>query len=121
MNTFRKYLKKATIPLVLVAMLSVLVVNTGFVRKNFYLTMSMDIFLDMFGELVFNYVDEFDPSQLMHVGIDAMLNSLDPHTEFIPNTRMDEIMLMTTGQFGGIGIVVHQKNGHVFKIGRAHV
>lgn len=114
MNTFRKYLKKATIPLVLVAMLSVLVVNTGFVRKNFYLTMSMDIFLDMFGELVFNYVDEFDPSQLMHVGIDAMLNSLDPHTEFIPNTRMDEIMLMTTGQFGGIGIVVHQKNGHVF-------
>ena len=113
MNAIRRYLKKATIPIIFVALLSILVVNTGFVRQNFVITKNLDIFIDLFGKLFYNYVDEFDPNELMRTGINAMLHSLDPYSEFIPDTNTDDIRFMTTGRFDGFGISVRQKDGYI--------
>jgi carboxyl-terminal processing protease len=43
------------------------------------------------------------PGKLMKTGIDAMLNSLDPYTQYIPESDMEDYRFMTTGQYGGIG------------------
>jgi carboxyl-terminal processing protease len=50
----------------------------------------------------------------MKTGIDAMLKSLDPYTTYIPESEIEDFKFMTTGQYGGIGAVITQRNSYVF-------
>lgn len=68
----------------------------------------LDIFYSLFKELNLYYVDEIVPGDLIKVGIDAMLESLDPYTEYIPESEMDDLRIMTTGQYGGIGALIRR-------------
>lgn len=52
------------------------------------------------------YVDSIDVEKLIHTGINSMLNTLDPYTEFIPEESEDNINMMTTGSYGGVGAVI---------------
>jgi carboxyl-terminal processing protease len=52
------------------------------------------------------YVDNPEPGKLMKIGIDAMLESLDPYTNYIPESKMEDYRFMTTGQYGGIGALI---------------
>lgn len=52
------------------------------------------------------YVDTVDISKMIGTGINAMLSSLDPYTVFIPEEEEDDITLMTTGSYGGVGSVI---------------
>ena len=52
--------------------------------RYFQIVKNLDIFATLFKEVNANYVDEINPGQLIKVGIDAMLNSLDPYTSYIP-------------------------------------
>jgi carboxyl-terminal processing protease len=54
------------------------------------------------------------PAKLMKTGIDAMLNSLDPYTQYIPESDMEDYRFMTTGQYGGIGALIKRKDDKVF-------
>jgi len=78
--------------------------------REFKYTKSLDIFFTLFRELNLYYVDETDPEELVHTAIDHMLESLDPYTTYIPESDLDELNLMTTGKYGGIGSLV-RKNG----------
>jgi len=49
----------------------------------------------------------------MKTGIDAMLGSLDPFTNFIPESDIEDFNLMTTGQYGGIGALIHKQDEYV--------
>ncbi len=62
------------------------------------------------------YVDEPNPGQIMKAGIDAMLAELDPYTNYIPESKMEEYKLMTTGQYGGIGAIIRQVKDDVMVI-----
>ena len=62
----------------------------------------------MFRELNLFYVDDIEPEKIINTGINAMLNSLDPYTVFIPESDMDEFNFMTTGEYGGIGSIIRQ-------------
>jgi carboxyl-terminal processing protease len=42
-----------------------------------------------------------------------MLESLDPYTNYIPESKIEDYKMMTTGQYGGIGAVIQTKGGHV--------
>ena len=42
----------------------------------------------------------------MKIGIDAMLESLDPYTTYIPESEKEDFEFMTTGQYGGIGAII---------------
>ena len=91
------------------------IVSTGFVTQSFKddyfeITRNLDIFTTLFRELNINYVDETNPGKLMKTGIDAMLNSLDPYTNYIPESDIEDYRFMTTGQYGGIGALIG-KNG----------
>ena len=71
--------------------------------RNFEIVKNLDIFSTLFRELVVNYIDDFNVSEVMRTGIDEMLKSLDPYTNFISEAEIEDVRMMTTGQYGGIG------------------
>src|ERR1035437_3233463 len=70
----------------------------SFVDNDFKITKNFDIFFTLFRELSLYYVDDTDPDKLIKVGIDAMLESLDPYTVYIPESEIDDYKFLTTGQ-----------------------
>jgi carboxyl-terminal processing protease len=80
---------------------------------NFDIAKNLDIYTSLYRELNSNYVDRLNPSDLMETGIDAMLETLDPYTVFIPESEIEEYKIMTTGQYGGIGALIHRDGDHV--------
>jgi carboxyl-terminal processing protease len=86
----------------------------SFVNKNdrlFAIAKNLDIFASLIRELDSYYVDEIDPDQLVAVGINAMLEELDPYTEFIPEENSDDFRLLTTGEYGGVGALIGNRTG----------
>ncbi len=80
----------------------------GFADKYFELSKNLDIFSSLVKELNTYYVDETEPGELMKTAIDGMLKSLDPYTNFIPESQIEDYKFMTTGQYGGIGALIHR-------------
>lgn len=106
---FRKY--KVTTVAVVISLSSFL--SLSFVDNYFETSKNLDIFATLFRELNIYYVDETDPGKLIKDGIDAMLESLDPYTNFIPETEIEDYRFMTTGQYGGIGALIRQRGDYV--------
>ncbi len=79
--------------------------------KYFEIIKNLDIFATLYKEVNTYYVDEVDPNQLIKAGIDAMLESLDPYTNYIPEDDIEDYRTMTTGQYGGIGALIGTRNG----------
>ncbi len=79
--------------------------------RYFQIVKNLDIFATLFKEVNSYYVDEINPGELMKVGIDAMLKSLDPYTNYIPEDDIEDYLTMTTGEYGGIGALVDRKGG----------
>jgi carboxyl-terminal processing protease len=106
-------MKKYRIP----ASVLVLFVVLGFFSFNnpneryFEITRNLDIFSTLFKEVNAYYVDEINPNKLIKTGIDAMLASLDPYTNYIPEDDIEDYRTMTTGEYGGIGAVIGRRNG----------
>lgn len=85
----------------------------SFTDEYFEISRNMDIFATLFRELNIYYVDETKPGDLMKKGIDSMLESLDPYTNYIPESEIEDYRFMTTGQYGGIGALIGQKGDQV--------
>ena len=80
-------------------------------ERYFEIAKNLDIFATLFKEVNTYYVDEITPAKLVKTGIDAMLRSLDPYTNYIPEDDIEYFRTMTTGQYGGIGASVVKRNG----------
>ena len=76
--------------------------------KYFEISRNLDIFASLFKEVNAFYVDEVDPEKSIKTGIDAMLASLDPYTNYIPEEDLDAYRTMTTGEYGGIGSLISE-------------
>lgn len=79
----------------------------------FEISRNLDIFTSLFRELNIYYVDDVKPGELMKKGIDDMLNTLDPYTNYIPESDIEDYRFMTTGQYGGIGALIGKKGNQV--------
>jgi carboxyl-terminal processing protease len=92
--------------------LSILVLSlVAFRSVDFKTSKSLDIFFTFFRELSIFYVDKTDPEKLVQIGIDAMLESLDPYNEFITEENMETLEFQTTGEYGGMGALIrHAKD-----------
>ena len=103
-------IQKIKRPVVLwLAALLVLGGVVAFQTKNdrlFAIAKSIDIFASLIRELDTYYVDQIDPEQLLTVGIQAMLEELDPYTEFIPEEESDDFRMLTTGEYAGVGALI---------------
>ena len=106
MNLLKKLHKKTRVLILVLALSGSGILLTAFSSKNFEIAKNLDIFASLFREIVVNYVDEVNPSELMKTGIDEMLYSLDPYTNFIPESEIEDMRFMTTGQYGGIGALI---------------
>ncbi len=102
-----KSLKKSLLIFVLGAF-----VLTGFFAfkakndKLFAIAKNIDIFATLIRELDSYYVDDIDPDALVSIGINAMLEELDPYTTYIPEEESDDYRMMTTGEYAGIGALI---------------
>src|SRR6187399_3093724 len=75
-------------------------------EKYFDIAKSLDIFATLFKEVNAYYVDEVEPQKLIRKGIDGMLESMDPYTNYIPEDELESFRISTTGQYGGIGALI---------------
>jgi carboxyl-terminal processing protease len=88
-------------------------VSLSFKDDYFEISKNLDIFATLFREVNLYYVDEIQPGQMMKTGIDAMLESLDPYTNYIPEDDIEDARFMTTGQYGGIGALIRTKDDFI--------
>ena len=79
----------------------------------FEVSRNLDIFTSILRELTVYYVDPTDPKLLVEEGINSMLESLDPYTQFIPEEEAEDYRFITTGQYGGIGALIGQRGEDV--------
>lgn len=75
------------------------------------ITRNLDIFNSLYKELQTNYVDTIDAEKSINTAIGAMLNDIDPYTEYFPASQQEDITMMTSGEYAGIGAVILEKPG----------
>lgn len=112
-NKLRKINGKLRVFLVIMLVASSSVLLTGYASRNFEIAKNLDIFSSLFKELVVNYVDDVNVSDVMRSGIDGMLSELDPYTTFISESEIEDVRFMTTGQYGGIGALIQPRGDRV--------
>ena len=81
--------------------------------RSFNISKYLNIYASIFRELNMLYVDEVDPENLITKSIHAMLKTLDPYTIYFPESEMEEVKLMTTGEYAGIGSIISKKGDQV--------
>lgn len=88
-------------------------ISYSFVEDYFGVSKNLEIFIDVYENLNKYYVDDTNPGDLMKTGIDAMLGSLDPYTNFYPESDIEDYRFLTTGQYGGIGSLIRKYKDHI--------
>ena len=80
-------------------------------NHNLEVAKNLDIFNQVYKNLDLLYVDTLNPSQVVSTGIKAMLQSLDPYTEYYPESETKNLKMMLTGKYAGIGALIryHQR------------
>ncbi len=78
---------------------------------NFEVAKHLDIFNQLYKNLELLYVDTLNPKEIIGTGINAMLRSLDPYTEYYAQDETKNLRMMLTGKYAGIGALIrkHQK------------
>lgn len=90
--------------IVLLVIVGLGTLTLSFREDLFQVSKNLDIFASLYKEININYVEETNPSQLMRNSIDAMLSGLDPYTEYIPESEIEDYKLKyVSTQYGGIG------------------
>ena len=82
-------------------------------QNNFEISKSIDIYNNVLRYLNMNYVDEINPAELNEIAINAMLKELDPYTVFIPESEIEDVRLLTMGEYGGIGAIIQYYDDNV--------
>jgi carboxyl-terminal processing protease len=93
----------------------ILVFYAGFAARNpndnyFEISKNMDIFGKVYREINAYYVDEVDPGKFMKTGIDAMLATLDPFTNYITASEIEDFKFQTSGHYSGIGASISRRS-----------
>jgi carboxyl-terminal processing protease len=109
----KTFLKKYKVLLLAFLITTGGIFSFSFTDNYFEVSKNLDIFATLFRELNIYYVDEVNPGDIMKKGIDAMLESLDPYTNYYPESDIEDIRMMTTGQYGGIGALIRMKGDYV--------
>ena len=112
MNKFRKS------TLIAFTIIGTAMISLRLPIKEDYFEMSkqLEILNSAFRELNIFYVDPLSPGDLMQTGIDAMLLSLDPYTRYYPESRMEDVRFMSTGEYGGVGLALDERWDGTFYI-----
>jgi len=108
----KKTLKKPVF--LLLFLLNVKIVCFSQNDRTFEVLKNLEIFSTVYKQLHLHYVDEIQPGKLMKIGIDAMLQSLDPYTVYIPEANIEDLRMFTEGSYEGIGTRILSRDGKIF-------
>ncbi len=112
--------RRVTLSVRSITLLSVAVIASGFLvgflrNSDDDLILKTRQWIGVFGKIytdvAVNYVDQVDPEKFMHAGIDGMLKTLDPYTVYLGEKETDEIDLVTSGKYAGVGITIGLRDG----------
>ncbi len=80
----------------------------------FQISKNLDVFASVYKEVNLNYVDDINSTKMVKTGVDAMLEGLDPYTEFVPESEIEDYKLhYVSTQYGGIGASIFDRKGKV--------
>jgi len=113
MKSLIQKLKKLRLLFIAIAIGGYALLSYSFTDNYFEISKNLDIMTTMLRELDLHYVDTIKPGELIKTGIDAMLESLDPYTDYIPESEIEDFRFMTTGAYGGIGALVQKDSSSI--------
>ena len=93
--------------------LSGLLLLTSATTNYFEISKYLDIFVGVYKNLNTYYVDDVDPEKVVTIGIDAILEELDPYSDFIPAEEVKDFEFQSTGEYGGIGSTILKVNDFI--------
>ncbi len=82
--------------------------------NHFEIIKGMELMDQIYEHLEKYYVDDIKAGNLSKVAIDAMLKELDPYTVYYHESNIEDYRLLTTGQYGGIGALIHKNGDFVY-------
>lgn len=98
------------LPVILLVMSAAALIAVGATRSSKSdISRNLDTFASIYKALQTSYVDTIDADKSMNTAISAMLNEIDPYTEYIPESEQDEFLTISTGEYGGIGAYIMQR------------
>lgn len=100
-------MKRTGILTVTLLLIVLTVSSVAFVQSSdlfFQIKKQLTIFNDVFREVATQYVDEIEPQTLINRSINAMLDSLDPYTVFINEGEQQQLEILSSGSYGGVGL-----------------
>ena len=109
MNKTNSLFSKISRRIALIA-LCILMALPARAQNDFEIAKNVDIFISILRELNAKYADEITPGDLTRTAIDAMLKSLDPYTVYYTENEIEDVKMMTSGQYGGIGALIQKYN-----------
>ncbi|MES2378914.1 MAG: S41 family peptidase [Bacteroidota bacterium] len=81
----------------------------------FQISKNLEVFASLYKEVNVNYVDDINSAKFLKTGADAMLDGLDPYTEFVPESEIEDYKLhYVSTQYGGIGASIFSRNNKVY-------
>ncbi len=115
MSKIKTWWQRRKKAIVIVAVVVSTATSFAFVEDYYFeVSKNLDIYTTLFRDVNMYYVDSVQPGALMKKGIDAMLGSLDPYTVFIPESDIEDYrMTHVSAEYGGIGALVHQREGRI--------
>ena len=104
-------MRRRVVPFLLMLAMTLTVSAQKNSDHNFEVGKNLDIFNQMYKNLELLYVDTLNPKETIGTGINAMLRSLDPYTEYYAQDETKNLRMMLTGKYAGIGALIrkHQK------------
>lgn len=81
--------------------------------RGFEIAKNLEIFSSVYKNLNLNYVDDVDPGKTIKVAIDAMLSSLDPYTNYYPESDIEDVKMQLLGEYGGVGALIMQRGDSI--------
>lgn len=103
------------LPFIIIAAVTAAIVAGAATRSSKNdIVRNLDIFNAVYKNLQTAYVDTIDADKSINTAISAMLNEIDPYTEYIPEQEQEEFMTISTGEYGGIGAYIGARDGKVF-------
>lgn len=109
------FVKKYKKQVLVAGMLVIALATFSFRDDLFQISKNLDVFASVYKEVNINYVDDINSAKMIKTGVDAMLDGLDPYTEFVPESEIEDYKLhYVSTEYGGIGAGIFARNGKVY-------
>lgn len=107
-NKSKNLLLRAVTPLIFLLFIFMFTGSVFDINDDIYdrINRNIDVFGKIYKEISLNYVDNINSDRFIKAGIEGMLSTLDPYTTYIDPENRDEVELITSGKYGGLGVTI---------------